>query len=399
MTLALSSPSLSWQMTDIVIMPWVATGVPTNIRQENLQNMTESQKNLTSIIAKKSISINKIDQPPTIFASLANKLSNFYALSDLNEEFKVTPSQNGILIQPFFCKIADKIVVLSQLSAANRWTTLSIGSQVLQSTNNQQSQKYNLTEGLVSATKRAFENLKKRKPYNHNLKISMHNESSGENIGDTTCMNLILSQNILDLAPINSEMNNEYFGYLRNSGMTPKLAPARSTRKFLIHYQKLNPKIGETIETKIRVIESVFGRSHPTPLQLNLALELTNQEIKFSEHPLLSSFIANESQLLALDSMPEVIKKDRAWLYVDKGRAWGLKIGDRLETQDGTVKGHVVAYYGPEMSLKAKNGATITEGAIIFVRKGQKISTPGQTLSWDETTFPTPFPPNNSLQK
>lgn len=380
-------------------MPWVATGVPSNIRQENLQNMTESQKNLTNIIAKKSISINKIDQPPTIFANLATKLSNFYALSDINEEFKVNSSQNGILIQPFFCKIADKIVVLSQLSATNRWTTLSIGSQVLQSTNNQQPQKYNLTEGLVSATKKAFETLKTRQPYNHNLKISLHNESSGENIGDTTCLNLILSQNILDLAPINSEMNNEYFGYLRNSGITPKTAPARSTRKFLIHYQKLNPKIGETIETKIRVIESVFGQSHPNPLQLNLALELSNQEIKFSDNPQLRSFITSESQLLALDSMPEVIKKDRAWLYVDKGRAWGLKIGDRLETRDGMVKGHVVAYYGPEMSLKAKNGAPITEGAIVYVRKGQKISTPGQTLSWDETTFPTPFPPNSSVQK
>jgi hypothetical protein len=398
-TLTISTPSLSWQMTDIVLMPWVATGIPSNIKQENLQNMIDAQKILINQLAKKSISISKIDQPTTVPKTLLPKLSNFFALSDINDEFKIDSPQKGILIQPFICKIADKIVVLSQLSAADRWTTLSIGSQILLSPPNRQPPKYNLSEGLVSATKKAFEKLKARQPYSHNLKISMHNESSGENIGDTTCLNLVLSQNILDHAPINSEMNNEYFGYLRNSGMNPTISPARSTRKFLIHYQKLNPKVGEPIETNIRIIESVFGQSHPSPLKLSLTLELSNQEIRFSDNSDLSSFISSESQLLAIDSMPEVLKKDRAWLYVDKGRAWGLKIGDRLETEGGNVKGHVVAYYGPEMLLKAKNGAPITEGAIVFVRKGQSQSTLGQTLSWDETTFPTPYPRKSSTRK
>ena len=44
-----------------------------------------------------------------------------------------------------------------------------------------------------------------------------------------------------------------------------------------------------------------------------------------------------------------VIKVYGAWAYLDKGRAWGLEMNDRLwfEKDGRMVKGHVVAYFGP----------------------------------------------------
>ena len=83
---------------------------------------------------------------------------------------------------------------------------------------------------------------------------------------------------------------------------------------------------------------------------------------------------------------------------MDKGRAWGLKLLDRLTVREspGEIRGHVIKFFGPELKLKNINGQTINEGAIIFIRKGQRLAKPGQSLVYDQTEFPTPWPPGNA---
>jgi hypothetical protein len=381
-------------MPDVIIMPWVADGTPPAFTENNRASMMEASQVLADFLATQNSTLEKLYRTNTSLplASLPPRLSKFIGLTQIKDEFSLRSKEKGLLIQPYFCTIQDKFVVFSQLSSREKWTTVAVGSQILSLTQKNPSQKYNLAQVLVAATKNAWTTLETRSPYNHNLKVSLHNKESGTPGRDPSCLNLVLTQSILDYAQVNSEMNSESYGYLRQSGADLALTPARSTRKFLIQYQAPSEPKKEIFKTSIKVIESVFGRRHPISLEMDLKLEESNQELKFLGAEKMIAFLKSEANLLSLDSQPEVLKKDRAWLYIDKGRAWGLKIGDRLETEGGAIKGHIVAYYGPEMNLKSKDGTPITEGAIVYVRKGQTLTNTGLIFDWDKTTYPTSYP-------
>jgi len=394
LALILSAPCYAWTMPDVIIMPWVADGTPPAFTENNRASMMEASQVLADFLATQNSTLEKLYRANTSLPlpSLAPRLSKFIGLTQIKDEFSLRSKEKGLLIQPYLCTIQDKFVVFSQLSSREKWTTVAVGSQILSLTQKNPSQKYNLSQVLVAATKNAWTNLETRSPYNHNLKVSLHNKEGGTPGRDPSCLNLVLTQSILDHAQVNSEMNSESYGYLRQSGADLALTPARSTRKFLIQYQAPSEPKKEIFKTSIKVIESVFGRRHPISLEMDLKLEESNQELKFLGTEKMNAFLKSEASLLSLDSQPEVLKKDRAWLYIDKGRAWGLKIGDRLETEGGAIKGHIVAYYGPEMNLKSKDGTPITEGAIVYVRKGQTLTNTGLIFDWDKTTYPTSYP-------
>ncbi len=394
LALILSAPCYAWTMPDVIIMPWVADGTPPAFTENNRASMMEASQVLADFLATQNSTLEKLYRANTSLPlpSLAPRLSKFIGLTQIKDEFSLRSKEKGLLIQPYLCTIQDKFVVFSQLSSREKWTTIAVGSQILSLTQKNPSQKYNLSQVLVAATKNAWTNLETPPPYNHNLKVSLHNKESGTPGRDPSCLNLVLTQSILDYAQVNSEMNSESYGYLSQSGADLALTPARSTRKFLIQYQAPSEPKKEIFKTSIKVIESVFGRRHPISLEMDLKLEESNQELKFLGTEKMNAFLKSEASLLSLDSQPEVLKKDRAWLYIDKGRAWGLKIGDRLETEGGAIKGHIVAYYGPEMNLKSKDGTPITEGAIVYVRKGQTLTNTGLIFDWDKTTYPTSYP-------
>ena len=394
LALILSAPCYAWTMPDVIIMPWVADGTPPAFTENNRASMMEASQVLADFLATQNSTLEKLYRTNTSLplASLTPRLSKFIGLTQIKDEFSLRSKEKGLLIQPYLCTIQDKFVVFSQLSSREKWTTVAAGSQILSLTQKNPSQKYNLAQVLVAATKNAWTTLETRSPYNHNLKVSLHNKDICTPGRDTSCLNLVLTQSILDYAQVNSEMNSESYGYLRQSGADLALTPARSTRKLLIQYQAPSEPKKEIFKTSIKVIESVFGRRHPISLEMDLKLEESNQELKFLGAEKMIAFLKSEANLLSLDSQPEVLKKDRAWLYIDKGRAWGLKIGDRLETEGGAIKGHIVAYYGPEMNLKSKDGTPITEGAIVYVRKGQTLTNTGLIFDWDKTTYPTSYP-------
>lgn len=162
-----------------------------------------------------------------------------------------------------------------------------------------------------------------------------------------------------------------------------------------ITYDK-NPKIMKlpvTLNLGTTVTEAVFGKSIPDSWQEPITVGAkTNGEVELKYSSKLDELISREQQALKRDDLPQIVKIRGAWAYVDKGRAWGLQMNDRLVIADGsgTVKGHVVGYYGPEMKLKSPRGYPIHEGAIIFIRKGQKSLKEGQALSYDIMKVPNP---------
>ena len=142
----------------------------------------------------------------------------------------------------------------------------------------------------------------------------------------------------------------------------------------------------------ITVTEAVFGKSIPDNWSEPLTIAAkTNGEVELKFSGRLTDLMTSEQRALKRDELPQIVKLRGAWAYVDKGRAWGLQMNDRLVLADGsgTIKGHVVGYFGPEMKLKSPRGYSINEGAIIFIRKGQKETKEGQTLSYDPQKVPT----------
>lgn len=152
----------------------------------------------------------------------------------------------------------------------------------------------------------------------------------------------------------------------------------------------------------IKAADGVFAQSLPWSVNETAVLDINNDnQLKIGITQKLREHLDAEQKSLARAENPLAVKKHGAWLYLDKGRAWGLRMNDRLVISDGsqTVKGHIVGYFGPEMQLKSPRGWPINEGAILFVRKGQATSQVGQEFIYDKMMVPTPWPPQNTAVK
>jgi len=145
-----------------------------------------------------------------------------------------------------------------------------------------------------------------------------------------------------------------------------------------------------------RLGEGVFGQRVLGPQSNTMTVQpAAPNQLTVAAPESLRTALTAEQQSLSLTDRPMVAKVDRAWVYLDRGRAWGLKMNDRLIARvDGDViKGHVVGHYGPGLGLKSPRGFPIQEGAIVYVRKGQKNTQVGLEWEYDPTSYPTAWPP------
>lgn len=158
-----------------------------------------------------------------------------------------------------------------------------------------------------------------------------------------------------------------------------------------------------SLPAKLRLVatlaETVHGEqltdTHESVWELRRA---DDGRIEVKLDPGLEALLEREKKSLLTRDMPQAVKIDRAWVYVDRGRAWGLKIGDRLvarvgDKPDDIVKGHIVQYFGPELKLTSARGFPIQEGAVVYVRKNQSRARPGMVFQYDPATYPAPWPP------
>lgn len=158
-----------------------------------------------------------------------------------------------------------------------------------------------------------------------------------------------------------------------------------------------------SLPTKVRLTatlaETVHGEHLTDRHQSTWEFAVTGDgRISFSVDPKLETLLAREQKSLLNNDMPQAVKIDRAYVYVDRGRAWGLKIGDRLLARignqpDDIVKGHIVQYFGPELKLTSARGFPIQEGAVVFIRKNQAKAQVGMIFEYDPQTYPAPWPP------
>lgn len=166
-----------------------------------------------------------------------------------------------------------------------------------------------------------------------------------------------------------------------------------------------NSKASETSDTSERrilwnfeLLDGVFGKRIPWSLKDSSTLTTQDNQYQFSIPSKITEVLSPERNSLKQGELPKVVYIYGAWAYLDKGRAWGLKMNDRLviSDQSETIKGHIVNYFGPEAKLKSSRGWPIHDGAIMFVRKGQREVKIGEEMTFDRLTVPTPWPPPSS---
>jgi hypothetical protein len=183
----------------------------------------------------------------------------------------------------------------------------------------------------------------------------------------------------------------------------------RPTRALVIGWHRTRDKAASkttlplTFDLTSRPLESVFAHSIPEARSkdaVTARIDGTNRVV-LEGLTRLSDFLIQEQKSLLLADGPQVARINRAWVYLDRGRAWGLKMNDRLLAGSGPdeIKGHVVRFFGPEENLKSPRGFPIHEGAILYIRKNQKAPKIGMEFRMDPRLFPTPWPPPSPASK
>jgi hypothetical protein len=165
----------------------------------------------------------------------------------------------------------------------------------------------------------------------------------------------------------------------------------RATRELVFDWG-MGPH-GSQFEAVARWSEAVLVSSIDSKLQVRTSIDIREAKLQLPNE--LIQVLKKEAQSLKADDRPQVAKIHGAWVYLDRGRAWGLDMNDRLYLDDGQrlIKAHVIGFYGSGLGLKSPRGFPIHEGAIIFIRKGLKQVQIGDDFRFDPTEFPTPWPP------
>lgn len=144
------------------------------------------------------------------------------------------------------------------------------------------------------------------------------------------------------------------------------------------------------ISARLTAAEGVFGQPYPNIGIEQLRIAIAGSQFQTTLPEKLTKHLDIQRDMLLLNERPQVVHIYGAWVYLDKGRAWGLKMRDRLVSseQPDDIKGHIVRYFGAEANLRDRNDQLIVEGAIMFVRKGQDKTQIGQSMTFDPKTYP-----------
>lgn len=220
------------------------------------------------------------------------------------------------------------------------------------------------------------------------LRLLRGSDSSRE--GAHLCYLMLVAEALVQNYKMPATLDYLELTRLRDTLMPDRKA-TRATRTLLFDWG-MDPKI-PNLEALVHYSESVFAGRPQAPRNYTFTLLPGKNRLQIPDD-FLNLLKGSEAQLLSKDQ-PMVSKIYGAWVYLDRGRAWGLNMNDRLYLEDGgrRVKGHVVGFYGPEKNIKSPRGFTVEEGAIVFVRKGQKDVKVGDSFIFDPTRYPTQWPP------
>lgn len=223
--------------------------------------------------------------------------------------------------------------------------------------------------------------------------------------GSSLCLTLLLEEQLARDFTVARALGTDILATARDQlGQASELR--RPTRRLVLNWKnpidagKKDPKrtLPVALDLEATRVESVLGQHIPEPVHKSrwTFSAGSGNQLGFVIDPGFRKLLDAERETLKLADAPQVAKIDRAWVYLDRGRAWGLKMNDRMITQGPNgepIKGHVVRFFGPELKIVSPRGYPVREGAILYIRKNQRQAKLGQPFQFDPKPFPTPWPP------
>ena len=394
---AQSSSTVETPLPKLMIFPFETTNIDDDSLQRDSSTIFEITQQLKKMFSPNSVPLDTIAPKKPSLESARHTLRQVFA--EQNAAF-TTP----LAIIPLWSRVHNYdlfaiIVIDSQhntvKSVTHKLIPRNISLKRLKNSDSRASMVQAMSE-LSTAL-----NLSALPKQNEDLAVAIRDQTlntSSNEIDRTTLSTLILAKwtnEFLAINPYSNELLSTIHRFYGQQNLVRK-----ASREVIAHatYDKSvhNASLPVTMTLSIRAVESVFAQTLPWTWSepLTLAYKADNTlDLQFSDR--LRAELTTERQSLDRSELPQIAKIRGAWAYVDKGRAWGLQMNDRLLSKDDPqkIKGHVVAYFGPELKLKSPHGWPINEGAVVFIRKGQRDVRVGQTLTYDGMKVPTPWPP------
>lgn len=380
-----------------ILFPWRTLGIQPETRVRAQKALTEISKWLES---------QWMTNAAPVSAAIAKDPNAAFNTIRASERMRAGKAKSGTNspqgLEPVWCSIADRFVVFLQ-SMDGSFDTLVASAHI--TLPRQQWEDLEKQGALAPQLKSRLEPVLAKMSANPSAptsKSALHlgfavaKETTRDDEGSSLCLNLLLAEKLIQNATTIRPVGGEEAGLVRYALKSP-LPALRQTRTIVTRWefpkhrspQKLTFPLTLTMESTFA--EAVLGQNIPPPMKAEYPLTLQSDgTLSLPVQANLMTFVEREKTSLARESLPRISKIDRAWVYLDKGRAWGLNMDDRLVSQDGgkQIFGHVVGFFGADLGLKSPQGFTIQEGAIVFIRKGQRETRIGQTFGFDPKTYP-----------
>ncbi len=396
-------------LPQIALMPWRIFAIDSEVAAHAKSDLRAERQKLAATW---------LSQPQTLADYLGDNMKQPIMRRQMSQQIMVGQHQasnnttRSLLIEPIWCSVGDQYVVALTAADLKLDHYLAIAHRRIQRAPwNDRRQPDDLRAGLAAmmlelstelASKLANPTDTERSPETLRVGLRLGQETTRHDIGSSLCLNLLLAETLYPTTRIIHTLGNEALTHLRDQ-LAPTQRPLRSSRNIILAWQhQAGPqprqplRLPFTYQLQLRFNESVFG----SPLgsqQLQAAVQIaaTDKQLRLTPPPTIHDFLTRQSQALAPQDLPQVAKIRGAWVYLDRGRAWGLNMNDRLISNDGNgpIYGHVVGFYGPDLKIKSPRGFAVDEGAIVFIRKGQRLTAAGQNFAFDPQTYPTPWPP------
>jgi len=389
-----------------IMLPWHLEGIDPeeaatarNALQSAFQTLAaawlQAPRSLTAYVGgKRTVTLN------------ARRLADRYQVGQVQ-----TPAPTALTLQPSWCSVMDRHVFFVTVSDTRQGTLLASRHVSLPRSRGKEMTRREATQlaaflqarlpalaraALTEAATRAGQ-----QPSDAlHIGLSLGQEVTRRDEGSSLCLLQLLEEKLAPRYTIARALGGEELALVRDLLGQPHTL-TRPTRGLVLSWTNLSKTKAQrtTLPTsfalKATLAETVFGQHIPLAHTSRTRLAVGPADtITMTIDPTLTKLLTGEQQSLVLADWPQVAKVYGAWVYLDRGRAWGLKMRDRMvaEVDGETVKGHVVRFFGPELGLVSPRGFPIREGAILYIRKGQRQARVGLEFHMDPRTFPTPYP-------
>ncbi len=377
-----------------VILPWQTSSIDARVRSAARTNLQESAKALANAIGAQ-----KTSRDPKATHNLNVETRDFF----FSEQRSSSP--NPIAWIPTWCSIATaNVIVIQAVDLQTGFVLKSVHAHTARElTANRAVKDWTWLNRLTAELSDELRSISPPSSANSQSRFAVHTllETTRKDSFDASCLNLLAIEEISSSRTLVATDALEDL-HLARRRLNINVPFKRFNRTLQLGWFLEQKPITQAdadkplkLELMTQTSEGVFGTRSQPDLLKNIDLDLRSTKLQLGVLPLIEPLLKAEDVSLRKDERPQISRIYGAWAYVDRGRAWGLRMNDRLELSDasGTVKGHVVGFYGSAMNIKSPRGFPVAEGAIVFIRKGQKEIKIGQELMFDQTKYPTSWPP------